>query len=552
MAVDKKNKQEIKRIINDPLLFCAKTLKIQDKYGALIPFCFNQAQKRLYGEIMRQKQAGQPVRIIILKARQMGFSTAVAALFYHATVTRANVNSMVVAHKADASANIFSKTKLFYEESPPFLRPLKKAANSRELIFENPSSKERERAIRPGLRSKITIETALNKEAGRSATIHNLHISELAFWPYPTETMTSLLQAVPFHKDTMVIIESTANGLGGAFYEQWQRALSGESVFVPMFFPWYENPEYQLAAAPDFCPDREERELAQLYGLTDRQLLWRRWCVTANCGGDQDVFRQEYPTFAQEAFIASGRPVFDSKALAAALTRTAEPVFVGYLREEQGRVVLSPQAGGYLRIWRQPEEGKEYVIGIDTAAGKEGGDYAVMEVLERGSMEQAAEWHGHIDPDLLGEQAAWLGRYYQLARLVPEVNNHGIATVNALKRLGYPRVYRRRTVNRYSDRTMQEYGFLTSRRTKPLLISALAEYVREDAARLRSREAIQECLTYFYEESGAANAREGCHDDRVMALALAVYAMTEQPYYQPDEDADVLWAELEADEVTGY
>ncbi|MCR4963295.1 MAG: hypothetical protein K6B40_05380 [Firmicutes bacterium] len=219
---NKNNTEDIKRIINDPLLFCAKTLKIQNKYGELAPFVFNDAQKRLYAEIQRQRQAGQPVRIIILKARQMGFSTAVAGLFYHATVTRPNVHSMVVAHKADASANIFNKTKLFYEESPAFLRPLRKAANSRELIFENPRAKERSQ--RPGLRSRITIETALNKEAGRSATIHNLHISELAFWPYAAETMTSLLQAVPYHRQTMVIIESTANGLGGAFFEQWQRA----------------------------------------------------------------------------------------------------------------------------------------------------------------------------------------------------------------------------------------------------------------------------------------------------------------------------------------
>ena len=159
MMINQENKEEIKRIINDPLLFCAKTLKIQNKYGQLVQFVFNEAQKRLYAEIQRQRQAGKPVRIIILKARQMGFSTAVAGLFYHATVTRPNVNSMVVAHKADASANIFNKTKLFYEESPAFLRPLRKAANSRELIFENPRQKERSQ--RPGLRSKIAIETAL-------------------------------------------------------------------------------------------------------------------------------------------------------------------------------------------------------------------------------------------------------------------------------------------------------------------------------------------------------------------------------------------------------
>ncbi|MEG1538184.1 MAG: hypothetical protein RR387_07885, partial [Clostridiales bacterium] len=443
-------------------------------------------------------------------------------------------------------------TKLFYEESPPFLRPLKKAANSRELIFENPCSKEREKAIKPGLRSKITIETALNKEAGRSATIHNLHISELAFWPYPIETMTSLLQAVPFHRQTMVIIESTANGIGGAFYEQWQRAVNGDGVFVPLFFPWYENPEYRMKPAPDFWPDAEEEELQQLYGLDEPQLMWRRWCISANCGGDEDVFHQEYPLTAQEAFISSGRPVFDSRALAAALAVARTPVLTGNIVEGNGRVEAVVQQGGYLKIWQQPEEGREYVIGIDTAAGKEGGDYAVMEVLERRTLIQAAEWHGHIDPDLLGAQAANLGRYYNLARLVPEANNHGIATVNALKRLRYPRLYRRRTINRYNDRMMQEYGFLTTGRTKPLMISALAGYIREDAGRLLGQETIGECLTYLYDESGAANAREGCHDDRVMALALAVYVIMEQPYYQSEAYEDDFSADFDCDDITGY
>ena len=188
------------------------------------------------------------MRIIILKARQIGFSTAVAALFYQQAATRPNTHAMIVAHKADASTNIFNKTKLFWDCSPPEIRPLKKASNAKELLFENPSSKSEERAKDPGLRSRIEIETAGNRDAGRSATIQLLHLSELAFWPYGEQTMAALMQAVPPLPHTMVVIESTANGVGGAFYREWQRAQEGTSVFTPLFFPWFEHEEYRMKA----------------------------------------------------------------------------------------------------------------------------------------------------------------------------------------------------------------------------------------------------------------------------------------------------------------
>ena len=221
-------------------------LKIQDKAGRLVPLVFNPLQLKLYREAERQREAGRPVRIIILKARQIGFSTAVAAMFYQRAATTPNTHAMIVAHKADASTNIFNKTKLFWECSPIEIRPRKKASNAKELLFENPSSKGEERAADPGLRSRIEIETAGNRDAGRSATIQLLHLSELAFWPHGEQTMASLLQAVPPLPGTMVVIESTANGVGGAFYREWQRAVKGESVFTPLFFPWYEHDEYRM------------------------------------------------------------------------------------------------------------------------------------------------------------------------------------------------------------------------------------------------------------------------------------------------------------------
>ncbi|MDO4581935.1 MAG: hypothetical protein Q4B96_05075 [Bacillota bacterium] len=527
-------------------------LKIQDKNGRLIPLIFNQPQLTLYREIERQQAAGKPVRIIILKARQIGFSTAVAALFFQRTATIPHTNSMIVAHKADASANIFNKTKLFYEELPEALRPLKKASNARELLFENPSSKAAEKAQTPGLRSKIEIETAGNSSAGRSATVHNLHLSELAYWPHPEATLISLMQAVPYAPHTMVIIESTACGVGGEFYRQWLRAQRGESEFVPLFFPWWSHDEYRLDGPEPLTATPEEQELSQLYALDEQQLRWRRHCISANCGGDESVFAQEYPACAEEAFLASGRPVFDVRALARALAAAPEPLSIGRLElDRDGRPLLLPAERGYMRVWQPPQAGCDYIIGVDSAGGSYGGDFSAMAVLERGSRRIVAEWHGHIDPDLLGGEAVMLARWYNGALLVPEANNHGVAVINAIKRAHYPRLYRRRSIDRVTDVLTQEYGFWTSGRSKRLLISTLAAYIREDALRLPSRELIGECLSYVYDERGQTNAQSGCYDDRVIAAALAVYAAGEHGEAAPFIALPL--AELyDIDDRTGY
>lgn len=525
---------------NRILSYIQDNLQIQDKAGALRPLIFNPLQLRLVAEIRRQQAAGLPVRIIILKARQIGFSTAVAALFYQRAATVANTNAMIVAHKADASANIFNKCKLFWDCSPASLRPMKKASNSRELLFENPSSKPSERERDPGLRSRIEIETAGNKDAGRSATVQLLHLSELAYWPHDSQAMASLLQAVPPLPETMVIIESTANGVGGAFYREWQRANRGESVFAPLFFPWQAHREYRLAGGGESW-NPLELELAASQGLDQEQLRWRRWCLAANCGGDEAVFSQEYPATAEEAFLTSGRPVFNQAALSQALAAAAQPQR-GRLAEGPGRPQFVAGEGNFLSLYAPPQPGLDYVIGVDVAAGYHGGDYSAMVVLDKQRLELAAIWHGHLDPDLLAEEAALLGRYYNQALLVPEANNHGVAVVSGLRRLHYNHVFRRANGER---------GFLTTSRSKRQLIADLAAYLRQDAGRARDRPLLAECLSYVYDDKGATNARPGSFDDRVMALALAVHVAGQVPAAPPLREEN--WrAAYGAYESTGY
>ena len=536
----KRNRQQLAALLGNRTNFIGSVLRIQDKNGSLVPLRLNSVQRRLLEEIDRADSEGRPCRLIILKARQMGVSTAVAAAFYHKTISRHNTNSLIVAHKTAGGAAIFNKCKLFYELSPPPLRPCLKTANAAELYFA---------ADRGGLRSKIGVETAGSKEAGRSLTVHNLHLSELAFWPFAEQTLSALLQTVAGSAGTAVIIESTACGVGGCFYEQWHKSVRGESGFTPLFFPWFAEEGYRLPPPEDLVLSEKERQLKADFGLDDAQLTWRRHCIETNCQGSEDIFHQEYPSTPDEAFLLGGRPVFEGRALNLALQSARPPLWRGRLQAVGAGMEFCEQAGGLLRIWHKPRAGADYIIGADSAAGIAGGDYAACCVLNAATGRQVAELHGHLEPDLLGRELALLGRYYNCALIVPEANNHGAAVIAALRNDCYPRTYRRKSINKVTGGTSREYGFLTTCRTKTLLIDGLNAYLREDAQRVRSAACLRECLSYAYDEAGHANALAGCHDDRVIALALAVYAAGERS----GETIRVYCADYgRVDEVTGY
>ena len=130
--------------------FIEGALKIKTKDTRIVPLILNQPQKRLYNTVKEQAKQQKPIRIIILKARQMGFSTLTEALIFHRTVTRRNVNSLIVAHKDESSNNLFNMSKLFYENLPPELQPMRKASNARELVFENPTKNQLRETAQPG------------------------------------------------------------------------------------------------------------------------------------------------------------------------------------------------------------------------------------------------------------------------------------------------------------------------------------------------------------------------------------------------------------------
>lgn len=498
-------------------------LKIKTKSGTVVPFRLNDAQRKLYAVAKRQQDAGKPVRLIILKARQLGFSTLTEGLIFHACATRKNVNALIVAHREDATANLFRMSKLFYDELPAPVKPMLRASNAQELVFENPSKLRSEREARPGLRSRIRCATAGGRGIGRSDTLQCVHLSEYAFWPDGADgkasTLAGILQAVPSLPGTMVVIESTANGFED-FKERWDAAVAGENDFEPVFFAWFENPDYSMPVVPGTEWTPEERDLKAAYRLTDGQLQWRRWCIANNCGGSLDMFRQEYPASPGEAFLHSGTGVFDNEQIVLRLERLPGPAGRGEFTDGE----WTESETGAITLYELPEEGVPYVLGGDTAG--EGSDYFTAIVIDNVTGRIAAKLRQKYSEPEYVRQICALGRFYNDA-LVAIETNFSTYPVMKLQEMEYPNQYSREREDTYTRQMKKSYGFRTDRQSRPRAIANLVEVFSSHPEWFTDRELLEEMLTFCYNEDHRPEALAGKHDDLVMGAAIT-YAVRHQ------------------------
>lgn len=519
-------------------------LKIRDKNSKIIPFILNTPQMKLYNKIKELKQQHKPVRIIILKARQMGFSTLTEAILFKEVVTRHNVTAGIITHESKATNNLFTMSKLYYDNLPEPMKPKTVARNAQELIF---NTKEN-----TGLNSKISCMTA-GDGAGRSGTYNFLHLSELAFWPGDKkEAYISLMQTVPNNENSMVIIESTANGY--EFYKElWDKAVSNESDFIPFFVGWNELQEYQMPYTGFELTD-EEKRLQEIYGVTLEQLEWRRWCIRNNCGGDVEVFHQEYPISPEEAFLNTGSCVFDTQIIHNRIQELKRPLRTGYftydyddtlsafgarnpitgqlyIKNKISNIKWIEDKKGYIKIYEVPNSPEivNYAIGGDTAGN--GTDYFTAHVINSKTFKQCAVFKKQLDPDLYVKQIYCLGMYYNKA-LVGIENNFDKYPIRELDRLGYPNQYVRENEEKISHKTMREFGFRTDAKTRPSIISNLIQFVRDNSEQINDLDTLKEMLQFIYNENGRPEAQEGAHDDLVMALAIALRIVEQVTYFK--------------------
>lgn len=479
------------------------------KAGVLARFLPKVAQKKI------SRWFGLWHRFIVLKARQVGISTLFLLWHLDATMLTPNTTTCILAHNRETLHRLFRIIKIAYEAIPAQIRmadggiwakPTAKYDTKNELYFE-------------GLNSRIYVALKV-----RSDTIHRLHVSEAAHIEHAEEVLTATLGAVP--DDGIVSIESTANGMGGLFFELWEAAAGGESQYVPFFIGYQDDPDYcdQLEdpAAFEKTLTAEERQLVARDGLTLGNVAWRRRQLSDPA--KRKKFAQEFPANAEEAFLTTGRSPFDRAKIKDWIIR--EPI--------------EKRMEGRLLYWIKPVAGRRYLVVCDAASGrgiealdeqdqKEGGtDYDVVQVIDCETLQVCAMFRGKWPYSKLHHIIYDLGMEYGKAYVVVEATDHGLTVLNNLTdHTAYPKemIHSVETVDEKSKRVTKKWGFYTNAKTKPLVLDKLAEVIDDELLRCYSRKVQSECLRFIIDENGEMHAMEGYHDDTVMALAIGVYCV---------------------------
>lgn len=501
---------------------------IRDKDGNLVPFKLKEQQLRLWEAIRVSIEEGVAVRIIILKARQLGFSTMMQAFLLWYTTTKPGKGGLTMAHDEESAGELFKKIELMYDKLPDALH--------KELEACRTSSKLGKKKSWGGdLNSDLYVETAGNERAGRSKTFQAAHLSEVAFWDKADELMYGLFQSIPM-RGSIIVVESTANGRGNWFHRTWQKSQDPNSIWQGLFFPWHEEAEYSMPAPKDMVLDEEEKKLKKAYKLTNDQLMWRRYKIEDECHGDVEKFRQEYPLSPEEAFIVSGDTYVAPKVIEFYESKCKPPLKKGRVELVGGHPVFTEMphramdpVGPPWWIWKRPEKEHAYIIGADPAGGT-AHDFSAAHIVDTHTLEVVATFQGKMDPDDFAHQLRWMARTYNDALIAPEKNGEGRATVLMLqKQLQYPRLFFHQHMEDWSGGIKRTWGWVTSTRTRPTMLAELNALMRSKQLKLWCERTIRDISTFIrVEGTKIAEADEGAWDDMVMSLAIAVNNETRQ------------------------
>lgn len=519
-------------------------LKIQTKAGELSDFSLNEVQNLLEQIINDIKSEDRLVRLVVLKARRKGISTWVSGRFFWKTTTSKNHYSMIVTHEPEATDFIFKMHKRFLEHIPQSLRPVERYNNKRVLEFNDEGGS--------GLDSAIRVGTADKEDFGSGQLIHDLHLSELAKYPKHNSQalLLSLLQCVPDTKDTEIIMESTAKGIGGEFYtrfwgaryrytfcldEKGQATFRKEinpdadpnNVYNSIFIPWFVFSEYRVPVREPLEYTKDEQDLKTLYNLGDDQLMWRRMILENKCNGDINLFNQEYPADPMSAFVSESDNVFDPVKLLERI-KIAKPPKTQYdVSPITGLITHNPK--GKMKVWVEPQPSNIYVVSADVAEGIIGRDYSSIDVLNLRTGAQDATWHGLIAPDQLAGILSAIGRRYNNAQIIVERNNHGLTVIDRLvSDFKYKNLYFE-MINEPPIKPRRRVGWVTTKKSKPIAISNLVGEFRENLDGIRDKETLREMLFFKQHEDFQYGAEEGHNDDRVMSLAIGKFAVNKHP-----------------------
>jgi hypothetical protein len=572
--------------LQDYAIFAEEYIKITDKNAEKVPLKHNSIQAKINLKKKALRAQGILVRIIVIKPRQCGVSTDAQGNMIYNTTTKPNRTGLIVAHTQKSTGIIFEKARYMYDNLPTHIKPLQKASNATELVFDRPTGYK---GKVKGINSKISIQVAGDITIGRGDTIYYFHGSEAAFWPAPEgkgikKQLAGIMAAMPKTLDTEAEIESTANGYN-EFKDLCDEALEGKNEWTLMFFAWHDfelnvmpctDEEYQKLL--NNLDDREIREyllgtpdqfdqpgIIKLYDLTKEQVKWWIWTFKNDNNGDLNMMKQENPSSYNEAFIATGAPVFDNTKVNARIEHLRKkyknkkpdecpkrgyfsfewenPDTEDRIKEKSIKWVDDPN--GFITIYEPPMSGYPYVMGGDTKGESLNSDKYAGTVINNVTGNRAAVLHGqwtHSKPYTW--QMYCMGHYYYLALIGIEMN-FNTGPIEELERLHYPRQYMRK---RYDDATGEyknAHGWKTDGNTRPLIIDKEIHLIKNNIGLFNDITMLSECIT-FIRKDGRPDAMSGKHDDVLMSDMIANEIRRHQSF-EAERDPEIIYHSFDED-----
>ncbi|MBQ8796029.1 MAG: hypothetical protein IJZ54_06365 [Clostridia bacterium] len=529
--------KELRRAIADELVTSADLLAevrkypeklielvfiVVDKSQRTMPFFLNAVQHEFMETLNKaiedfKKGLITDISLLVLKGRQQGFTTLVTAYQLSQSILNRNFQGFTLADKSDNSEAIFqNKAKFPYSQLPDVLKPTEKFNNRKQLLFEK-------------INSSWAVDTA-TKDVGRSRTVNFFHGSECAFWKDGIAPIQAALGEA-FTKNCIKIFESTANG-----YNDY-KTMWDSGVHINCFYEWWKTPEYRIDLISDDFKQEFLHKIDTKQDWIYERLRWLRddkhldieqlyWYFNKYEGFiNKDLIKQEYPCTPLEAFLLSGKNVFEVAVILARLEKVPQPLKVGYFTYDYDGLTITNikwvnDRNGYIQIFGIPNvpQVTKYCIGGDTAG--DGSDYFTGHVLDARTGEQVAKMKHKFDADQYTRQMYCLGKYYKDALIGIEAN-FDTFPIKELQRLGYPSQYVREAQDTYTGKTEKRFGFKTTSLTRPTIIWRLIEVVREHCNLINDKETLEELLTIVRNEKGRIEAPQGGHDDLMMGLAIA-------------------------------
>jgi hypothetical protein len=524
--------------------FIQQNFRVTDFAGKEVDFKYKWGQRQVAKILQEMERARIPVRVYVLKSRQIGLTTMTANRNFVKIWANNNRRAVTIAHLDKRASEILGKLKFAYSKLPAFLRFELSQDSKHELGFADFNSKMY-------IASAATIKSI---ELARGDTIQDIHASELTRWADPEHGLFELQQVCHAVDGTSIVIETTGKQYGSYAHQLWRDSKAGKTRYRAKFLPWQEDPECDLDGGKwtDEERDRYMKEVweyepqllerAKVFNLSPGHTYWAYLQLRYECLGNFEKFLEDYPCTDEEAWRSKGQLYFDGHHITKLMQRVADINYVGFnvslnsLEEgfssfgelQQSSKIDIDSDDPHILVWRLPQAGRRYVVSGDSSSGTEGGDPSSSFVIDMYTGEMMAEFHGLVKPHQHARMMASLGTIYFNALAAPEVNSMGLATLQDLLRI-YPYIFLWRLFDDVEQKVSKRLGWYTSPKSRGLMLALLARVVEEAAndnpmmmGAIRSPGLVNEMRT-FLDDPIKPQAQKGTHDDRIMALAIAWY-----------------------------